>query len=238
MFSNARQLRLTEEYIDAHFDELVDRVVRASVSGEHFVVVWLWLYAARRAYETRNLEQLAKLLRSGVPHSRQVDQMLADMFGLCKLMRKKKGGQRKLFGMSAAAQNVQAERTVRRLMTGEIKLINELSTKELVWKDPSGSPLRVRSRAGLLRMNSEVRLLEVDAKFAPAWDAEARKLSKLRDARGRMPRPRAIELTARALSDRREGYPPLKEDKLERWVIGTTGARQRHRTAQKKRPPT
>jgi hypothetical protein len=62
MFSNARQLRLTEEYIDAHFDELVDRVVRASVSGEHFVVVWLWLYAARRAYETRNLEQLAKLL--------------------------------------------------------------------------------------------------------------------------------------------------------------------------------
>ena len=183
------------------------------MSGEHFLVVVLWLHAARRAYETRNLEQLAKLLRSGVPHSRQADQMLADMFGLCKLMRKKKGGQRKLFGMSAAAQYVQAERTVRRLMSGEIKLINELSTKELLWKDPSGSPLRVRSRAGLLPMNSEVRLLEVDAKFAPAWDADARKLSKLRDARGRMPRPRTIELTARALSDRREGYPPLKEAK-------------------------
>ena len=95
MFSNARQLRLTEEYIDAHFDQLVDCVVRASVSGEHFLVVVLWLHTARRAYETRNLEQLAKLLRSGVPHSRQADQMLADMFGLCKL--KRRGGQRKLF---------------------------------------------------------------------------------------------------------------------------------------------
>ena len=226
----------TDDEFDEHFDGLVDLVDR--VSGEHFLAVAFWWHATQRGYEKGNLDQLAKLFRSGVPHSRQVDQMLADMFGLCKLMRKKKGGQRKLFGMSAAAQYVQAERTVRRLMSGEIKLINELSTKELVWKDPSGSPLRVRSRAGLLPMNSEVRLLEVDAKFAPAWNADARKLSKLRDARGRMPRPRAIELTARALSDRREGYPPLKEDKLDRWVTGKTGARQRHRTAQKKRPPT
>ena len=77
MFSNARQLRLTEEYIDAHFDQLVDCVVRASVSGEHFLVVVLWLHAARRAYERGNLEQLAKLKRMGVPHSRQVGQMLS-----------------------------------------------------------------------------------------------------------------------------------------------------------------
>ena len=47
------------------------------MSGEHFLVVVLWLHAARRAYERGNLEQLAKLKRMGVPHSRQVGQMLS-----------------------------------------------------------------------------------------------------------------------------------------------------------------
>jgi hypothetical protein len=113
-----------DDEFDEHFDGLVD-LARASMSGEHFVVVMLWWHAARRAYETRNLEQLAKLLRSGVPHSRQVGQMLADVFDSCKLMRKRKGGQHKLFGMSAAVQKALAERDVRRLQRE--KSIGELS---------------------------------------------------------------------------------------------------------------
>jgi hypothetical protein len=63
---------LTDDELDARFDQSVERVVRASVGGEHFVVVTLWWHAARRAYETGNLDQLAKLFRSGVPHSRQM----------------------------------------------------------------------------------------------------------------------------------------------------------------------
>ena len=82
---------LTDDEFDAQFDELVDLVDPASVSGEHLVAVTLWSHAARRAYETGSLEQLAKLFRSGVPHSRQVDQMLAELFHSGKLMRKRKG---------------------------------------------------------------------------------------------------------------------------------------------------
>lgn len=59
----SRQLRVTDDYIDAHFDQLVDCVVRASMSGEHFLVVLLWRHAARRAYAKRNLDQLAELFR-------------------------------------------------------------------------------------------------------------------------------------------------------------------------------
>jgi hypothetical protein len=129
--------------IDAHFDELVDRVVRASVSGEHFLVVMLWLYAARRAYETGSFEQLAKLFRSGVPHSRQIDQMLAALFDSSKLMK----GKRKLFE-SAAARYDLAERDVRRLMSGELKLLGELSDKQLVWQD-LGHSVRTSTRLRL-----------------------------------------------------------------------------------------
>ena len=131
----SRQLRK----FDAHFDRLVDCVVRAGVSGEHFVVVTLWWHAARRAYETGSLEQLAKLFRSGVPHSRQMGQMLADLFDSSKLMK----GKRKLFE-PAATRYDPAERAVPRLMSGELKLLRELSAKQLVWQDPLGNPVRVR----------------------------------------------------------------------------------------------
>jgi hypothetical protein len=196
--------------IDAHFDELVDRVVRASVSGEHFLVVTLWLYAARRAYKTGYLEQLAKLLRMGVPLSRQMRQMLADLFDSGKLMK----GKRKLFD-SAAARYDLAERDVRRLMSGELKLLGEWSNKQPVWQDPLGNPVLVRSRAGTLPMN-QVRLLKVDAKSARSWDANAHELSKRRDSKGRMPREAAIELVASIFE--------LEADKLANWMDRKTGA--------------
>jgi hypothetical protein len=124
----------------------------------------LWLHAARRAYETGNLDQLAKLFCSVVPHSPQLDQMLVDIFGLCKLIRKNKGAQRKLFGMSAA-QNALAEHIVRCLMSGEFKLSGELSADEVL-------------KLGL----------RMDDKSAHGQDAKARKLGKLRESKGHMPR--------------------------------------------------
>ena len=171
------RLPLTDDEFDAQFDQLVDLVDRASVSGEHLAAVSLWRHAARRAYETGNLDQLAKLFRSGVPHSRQADQMLAEVFHSCKLMRKRKGGQRKLFRASAAARYASAARDVRRLMTGEAKLLLEASAKQLVWQDPLGNPVEVRSPTGPLLMK-KVRLLDV--KSAPSWDANAHELSKRR----------------------------------------------------------
>jgi hypothetical protein len=183
------------------------------VSGEHLAAVSLWRHAARRAYETGNLDQLAKLFRSGVPHSRQADQMLAEVFHSCKLMRKRKGGQRKLFRASAAARYASAARDVRRLMTGEAKLLLEASAKQLVWQDPLGNPVEVRSPTGPLLMK-KVRLLDV--KSAPSWDANAHELSKRRDSKGRMPREAAIELVASILG--------LEADKLTNWMDRKTGA--------------
>jgi hypothetical protein len=91
--------------INAHFDELVDLVVRASMGGEHLLVLMLWRHAARRAHETGNLDKLAKLFRSGVPLSRREGQMLADLFDSSKLMK----GKRKLFESAAALYDL-AER--------------------------------------------------------------------------------------------------------------------------------
>jgi len=118
---------LTDDEFNEHFNQLVDLVDPASVSGEHFVVVTLWLHAARRAYETSNLDQFAKLFRSGVPHSRQAGQILAALFDSAKLMK----GKRKLFE-SAAARYDLAERDARRLMSGELKLLGEVSDKQRV----------------------------------------------------------------------------------------------------------
>jgi len=95
----------TDDEFDEHFDGLVDLVDR--VSGEHFLAVAFWWHATQRGYEKGNLDQLAKLFRSRVPRSQQIGQMLADVFDLCKLKRKRRGGQRKLFGMSAEAQKAE-----------------------------------------------------------------------------------------------------------------------------------
>jgi hypothetical protein len=137
-------------------------------------------------------------------------QMLADLFDSGKLMK----GKRKLFE-SAAARYDLAERTVRHLMSGELKLLGELSAKQLVWQDPLGNPVLVRSPAGPLRMN-QVRLLKVDPKSARSWDANARELSKRRDSKGRMPREAAIELAAPIFE--------LEADKLADWMDRKTGA--------------
>jgi hypothetical protein len=201
---------LTDNEFDERFNQLVDRVDPASVSGEHWVAMTFWWHAARRAYETGNLDQLAKLFRSGVPHSRQIDQMLADLFDSCKLTK----GKRKLFE-SAAARYDLAERDVRRLMSGELKLLGELSTKQMVWQDPLGNPVEVRSPAGPLKMK-QVHLLKVDAKSARSWDANAHELSKRRDSKGHMPREAAIELVASIFG--------LEADKLANWMDRKTGA--------------
>jgi len=196
---------LTDDEFDEHFDQLVDWVVRAGVSGEHFAVVTLWWPAARHAYETGDLEPLAKLLRSGAPLPPQVPLMLADVFDSCKLMRKRRGGQRKLFGMSAAARYASAAHDVRRLVCGELKLFGELSAKEV--------------RTGIAG-NPKARL-EMDSKTAQALDASARKLSKLRDSKGRMSRKDAIEQIA--------AINGLEVDKLTDWMDGKTGASRRRK---------
>jgi hypothetical protein len=127
------------------------------VSGEHLLAVAFWRHATQRGYEKDNLDQLAKLFRSRVPRSRQIGQMLADVFDLCKLE------------------------------------------------------------------------LQMDDQAARAQDAEARRLGKLRNSKGRMSRADAVEEVAR--------LHRLEVGKLTNWMDGKTGARQRHRTAQKKRPP-
>jgi hypothetical protein len=157
--------------------------------------------ATRRAYETGNLDHLANLFRSGVPHSRQEYQMLAEVFDLCKLKRKRRGGQRKLFGISAEVQKARAERDVRLLQRE--KSIDELSAHDLRTK-----------LAGFLD-------LEMDDQVARAQDDEARRRGKLRNSKGRMSRANAIQQVA--------PHHELGVDKLADWVVGKTGARQRHR---------
>jgi hypothetical protein len=96
--------------------------------------------------------------------------MLADLFDSSKLMK----GKRKLFE-SAAVRYDLAERDVRRLMSGELKLLGELSDKQMVWQDPLGKPVLVQSPAEPPLMN-QVRLFKVDAKSARSWDANAHEL--------------------------------------------------------------
>ena len=136
--------------------------------------------------------------------------MLADLFDSGKFIKCK----RKLFE-SAAAQYDLAERAVRHLISGELKLLGELSAKELVRRDPSGNAVLVRSRAGPLRVN-QVRLLKLDAKSARSWDANAHELSKRRCAKGRMSREAAIELVAPIFG--------IEADKLTNWMDRKTGA--------------
>ena len=196
----------TDDEFDEHFDGLVDLVGR--VSGEHFLAVAFWWHATQRGYEKGNLDQLAKLFRSRVPRSQQIGQMLADVFDLCKLKRKRRGGQQKLFGISAETQKARAECDVRLLQRE--KSIAELSADEL--------------RTKLWPLD-----LKMDDQAARAQDAEARRLGKLRNSKGRMSRADAIEQVA--------SHHELHVGTLTNWSEGRTGARQRHRTAQKKRPP-
>ena len=151
-----------------------------------------WQHDARHAYETSDLKPLAKLFRSDLPLTPTMRAMLADVFESCKLIK----GKGKLF-RSAAAQYAHAERNVRRLMSGELKLIGELSTKEL----------RTKWRGFKV---------EMDTKAVRAQDASAHKLSKIRDAKGRMSRKAAIELVA--------PIHELEADKLTDWMDRKTEA--------------
>jgi hypothetical protein len=153
--------------LNTQFDELVDCVDRLKLE----VVVTLWRHAARCAYETGNLEQLAKLFHAGAPLPRQAGQLLALVLGSGKLTQKRRGGKRKMFA-SAATRYALTERTVRRLMSGD-KLIGELSADEV-------------RKLGL----------KMDDESARAWNANGHELSKLRDAKGHMSRKDAIELIA------------------------------------------
>ena len=188
----------TDDEFDEHFDGLVDLVGR--VSGEHFLAVAFWWHATQRGYEKGNLDQLAKLFRSRVPRSQQIGQMLADVFDLCKLKRKRRGGQQKLFGISAETQKARAECDVRLLQRE--KSIAELSADEL--------------RTKLWPLD-----LKMDDQAARAQDAEARRLGKLRNSKGRMSRADAIEQVA--------SHHELHVGTLTNWSEGRTGARQRHK---------
>jgi hypothetical protein len=119
-------------------------------------------------------------------------------------------GQRKLFGISAETQKARAEGDV--LLPQREKSIGELSADEV----------RTKFRG----LGLDVRM---DDKATRAQDTQARKLGKLRNSKGRMSRADAIKQVA--------PHHRLKVDKLTNWVDGKTGARQRHRTAQKKRTP-
>jgi hypothetical protein len=250
---------------DKHFDDLVDR---APVSGENWLAEVLWWHAARRAYETRNPDQLAKLFRPGVPHSRMVGQMLADVFDLCELKRKRRGGQRKLFGISAEAQKAATERAaLRAYETGNLDQLANLFRSGLPRSRQEGQiladvfdlcKLKRKRRGGQRKLfgisaevqkalaERDVRLLQraksidelsadelrakleglnlglkMDDQAKVAQDAQARRLGKLRDSKGRMLRADAIEQVARLHG--------LEVEKLANYVEGRTGARQRQR---------
>ena len=254
----------TDDEFDEHFDGLVDLVGR--VSGEHFLAVAFWWHATQRGYEKGNLDQLAKLFRSRVPRSQQIGQMLGDVFDLCKLKRKRRGGQRKLFGMSAEAQKAEVERAARRAY-------ETANLDELAKLFRSGAPhsrqeghmladvfdlckLKRKRRGGQqklfgisaetqkARAECDVRLLQreksiaelsadelrtklwpldlkMDDQAARAQDAEARRLGKLRNSKGRMSRADAIEQVA--------SHHELHVGTLTNWSEGRTGARQRHK---------
>jgi hypothetical protein len=85
-------------------------------------------------------------------------------------------------------------------MRGDLKLIGELSVKEL----------RTKWRGFKV---------EIDAKAARAQNASAHELSKLRDAKGLMPRKAAIELIAPIYE--------LEAGKLTNWMDRKTGASRR-----------
>jgi hypothetical protein len=148
---------VTDDEFDAHFDELVDCAVRLNLSANHLAVIVLWYHAARRAYETGSLEQIAKLFGAGAPLSRQVGRLLADVFKPCKLTQKSRGGKRKMFA-SAAAQYALAEDALQRVRRGELKLISELSAKEV--------------RTGIAGTKFR---LKMDDRSARVKDAEARR---------------------------------------------------------------
>jgi hypothetical protein len=257
---------------DEHFDQLVDLVERASVSREPWLAVLLWRHAARRAYETGNLDQLAKLFRSGVPHSRRVGQGLAAVFELCKLKRKKRGRQRKLFGISAEAQKAGVESVARRPYdTGNLDQLATLLRSGVPLSRQEGQmladvfdlcKLKGKKRGGQrklfeisaetqkARAECDVRLLQreksiselsaaelrakvwglgldvkMDDKVARAQDAQARRLGKLRNSKGRMSRVDAIQQVVQ-----HHKLDELDVDKLTNWIDGRTGARQRHKT--------
>ncbi len=95
--------------------QLVDLILarRSPTSGPLALVFW-W-HAAGRAYETGDLEPLAKLLRSGAPLLPQVPLMIADVFDSCKLMiRDVRGGAVRFGGARRAAPDVRRAQTVRR----------------------------------------------------------------------------------------------------------------------------
>jgi hypothetical protein len=111
-------------------------------------------------------------------------------------------GQRKLFETSAETRKARAECDVRLLQRE--KSIGELSADEL------------RTKLRGLGLG-----LKMDDKAARAQDAEARRLGKLRNSKGRMSRAVAIDQVA-----------PLHELDVgtqTNWMDGRTGARQRHK---------
>jgi hypothetical protein len=213
---------LTDDEFDEHFNGLVDIMDRVRVNGEHFVPVTFWWHATQRAYETCNLDQLAKLFRSRVPRCRQIDQMLAAVFELCKLKRKERGGQRKLFGMSAEAQNAGVESVARPLYgTGNLDQLAKLLR--------SGVPLSLQEGqmlADVFELCKLKRKTRGGQRKLFGMSAEVQKALAERDVRLLQ---KAIGMSRADAIEQAAQFYGKDVGTLANWVDGKTGARQRQR---------
>src|SRR6476620_5531419 len=137
--------------------------------------IWArWMTAVLHAQKTGELNKLAAVFLSNYEIRDSERKLLA---ALCDRgqFKKKRGGQLTPIGkMSLQARYAMLANQVRRLQTGEDKLIDELTVKQI--KETTGCNVEIDDPKG--------------------WDKNAYRISKLRDAKGRMRHDEAIRLTA------------------------------------------
>jgi hypothetical protein len=142
-----------------------------------------WLLAVLRAQNTGNLDTLGTMFRSNSEIRDRERKLLADLCDRGQF-KKKRGGQLTPIGKrSPKARRALLADQVRRLQTGEFRLIEELLPDDF--------------RA----FGQEIKFK--DSKSVQHYADYSRSIRKLRDAHGRMRRDDAIRLTAE-----REGIEP------------------------------
>ena len=132
----------------------------------------LWLLVVRRAFDTDNCAAIIKLLRSDCGMPTQARRMLAAALET-RSLKKKRGGQRSLFRATAEQRIAQMADTVKKLQTGETRLMWEPTSEEI-----------------------QAMGMSVDEKSAAILDQEAQRMRKLRSPNGLMKRDNAIDLVA------------------------------------------
>src|SRR5262249_46207226 len=137
--------------------------------------IWArWMMAILHAQNTGDLSKLADMFRSNFEIRNGERKLLA---ALCDRgqFKKKRGGQLTPIGkMSLQTRYAMLANQVRRLQTGEDKLIEELTAKQ--FREMSCSNVKFDNPKN--------------------WDNQAYRISKLRNAKGRMRRDDAIRLIA------------------------------------------